>query len=177
MISSRKYRKHAPGTHVPRATFERIVRQAIRDLPGEYRQRLGNLAFVVEQRPTISQLRQTGLPTLYGLYVGLPLSHVAAPYSMSPNKIIIFQQPIEERSVDRDHLVEQVRSTVVHEIAHQFGISDARLRAIEAVHPTVLGRNPSFRPRAALSGREAAAEDCDGFLFLLSRAAATVPST
>jgi predicted Zn-dependent protease with MMP-like domain len=120
-----------PVIQVSRLRFERLVRRAVEGLPPDFRERLDNLDIVVERRPSQRRLRQGGVApgfTLLGLYQGIPQTHRGLGYSYAlPDRIIIFQEPIEARCQTEDELVEQVRATVVHEIAHHFGIDDARL--------------------------------------------------
>ncbi len=116
---------------LPRSEFEDLVRQAIDALPEEFLARLDNVDVVVEAEPTPEQLDRQSLDageTLFGLYEGVPLTERHESYGLvTPDKITIFQRPIEEVCDTLDELVEQVQSTVVHEIAHFFGIGDARL--------------------------------------------------
>ena len=120
--------------HVSRLRFESLVRRAVRGLPPQFRDRLMNLDVVVERRPSIRRLRQGGVGhgyTLLGLYVGVPQTRRGMGYTYAlPDRIIIFQEPIEQRSGSEEELVAHVRETVLHEIAHHFGIDDARLREI-----------------------------------------------
>jgi predicted Zn-dependent protease with MMP-like domain len=117
--------------HVSRPHFEGLVRRAINGLPPEFLDRLDNVDVVVERRPSPRRLRQGRLGrgyTLLGLYQGIPHTRRGMGYSYAlPDRIIIFQEPIEQRCDSEEALVEQVRATVVHEIAHHFGIDDARL--------------------------------------------------
>jgi predicted Zn-dependent protease with MMP-like domain len=116
---------------VPRARFESLVRQAIRSLPNEFRERLENLDVVVERRPSARRMHQGRIGrgyTLLGLYLGVPQTRRGQGYTYAlPDRIIIFQEPIEAICSTQEELVEQVRRTVVHEIAHHFGIDDERL--------------------------------------------------
>ncbi len=116
--------------------FEELVRQALEGLPEEIAQRMSNVDVEVQERPTPSQLGSTRVPaghTLLGLYQGVPLTRRTSGYHMvPPDRIIIFQRPLERASRGDDDLVERVRATVIHEVAHHFGISDERLREIEA---------------------------------------------
>ncbi len=118
-----------------RERFEELVRQALAGLPEEIAQRISNVDVEVQERPTARQLSSTGVPsghTLLGLYQGIPLTRRTSGYQMvAPDRIIIFQRPLELTSQDDDELVERVRATVVHEVAHHFGISDKRLSEIE----------------------------------------------
>ncbi len=120
------------GAAVERETFEELVRQAVATLPEEIAERMSNVDVEVQERPTDRQLRSLGVPsgqTLLGLYQGIPLTRRTSGYNLvSPDRIIIFQRPLELTSRGDDDLVERVRDTVVHEIAHHFGISDERLQ-------------------------------------------------
>jgi predicted Zn-dependent protease with MMP-like domain len=116
---------------VTRSRFERLVRQAVRALPEVFLDRLENLDVVVERRPSPRRLHQGRTQpgfTLLGLYLGVPHISRGSAYTYAlPDRIIIFQEPIEAICNTEDELVQQVRATVVHEIAHHFGIDDARL--------------------------------------------------
>ena len=117
-----------------RERFERLVVQAIESLPDEFRERLENIDVAVEEWPTRAQMINSGLSrgdTLLGLYDGVPLTWRGAHYGMVvPDKITIFQKPIESRCRNNAQVVAEVRSVVLHEIAHHFGISDARLEQL-----------------------------------------------
>lgn len=114
-----------------RRRFEALVRQALATLPPELRRLTDGVAIVVEDWPDAAGLAAAGLSseeTLFGLYVGVPLTERTSGYTMAlPDKIIIFQGPLEAWCRSYDELVQEVRTTVVHEVAHHFGISDARL--------------------------------------------------
>ena len=116
---------------IPRARFERLVRRAVDGLPPEFKQRLNNVDIIVEPRPRRAHLRSVGLGeghSLLGLYVGTPLTARTGDYHLRlPDRIIIFQEPVEAVSPDARALVAQVRQTVLHELAHHFGIDDDRL--------------------------------------------------
>ncbi len=119
-----------------RERFEELVRQALDGLPEEIAQRMSNVDVEVQEWPTPGQLASARVPsgrTLLGLYQGIPLTQRTSGYQMvPPDRIIIFQGPLERVALSDDDLVERVRDTVVHEVAHHFGISDARLREIES---------------------------------------------
>jgi len=116
--------------------FEALVRRALTLLPDEIAQRIDNVDVEVHDLPSAEQLRSTGVPkghTLLGLYVGVPLTRRTSGYNLAaPDRIIIFKRPLERMSRNEDDLVERVTATVIHEVAHHFGISDARLDEIEA---------------------------------------------
>jgi predicted Zn-dependent protease with MMP-like domain len=115
---------------MPRGRFLRLVRRALAGLPPPFRQRLSNIDIVIKRRPGPDDLREAGLSpgeTLYGLYAGVPLTERSEYGLVLPDKITIFQEPLERDFPDEAHLVEEVRKTVLHEIAHHFGISDEKL--------------------------------------------------
>lgn len=110
--------------------FEALVRQALDSLPGEFYERLQNVDVVVEEAPTREQLRTSALEeddTLLGLYEGVPLTARENYGFVLPDKITIFKRPIEEMCESPEEVVEEVRVTVMHEIAHHFGIDDHAL--------------------------------------------------
>jgi predicted Zn-dependent protease with MMP-like domain len=111
-----------------RARFARLVRNALADLPAEFRERIRNLEIVIEDEPTAEQRPANG--TLLGLYEGVPLTDRGAQEPYLPDRICIFRLPIERMTASPRRQAEIVRDTVVHEIAHHFGISDARLHEL-----------------------------------------------
>ena len=116
--------------------FEIHVREAIASIPDGLRRRLENVEVVVADWPSIEELESTGVPrgyTLYGLYSGVPLVDRTSGYHMVlPDRITIFQGPLEEAYQDPDELREEIRSTVIHEFAHHFGLSDDDLHRLGA---------------------------------------------
>ncbi len=114
--------------------FLRLIRQALAELPSPYRDWLDNVDVVVERRPRTHHLRTAGLgpgETIFGLYEGVPLTERASNYGLVlPDKITIFQEPLEQEFPDNADLVEEVRRTVLHELAHHFGISDEELERL-----------------------------------------------
>jgi predicted Zn-dependent protease with MMP-like domain len=104
--------------------FDRLVENAIKAIPYRFRRRLHNVAFVVEAEPP--------RPNLLGLYQGRPLPHrsVSDPFSM-PDRITIFQGTHERLARNRTHLQEMLIDTVWHEVAHYFGLDEARVRRAE----------------------------------------------
>ena len=110
--------------------FEDLVRRALDTLPGEFYERLQNVDVVVEDEPTQEQLQTGGVEegdTLLGLYEGVPLTARENYGFVLPDKITIFQRPIEEMCESPVEVVEEIRVTVMHEIAHHFGIDDHAL--------------------------------------------------
>jgi predicted Zn-dependent protease with MMP-like domain len=116
-------------------SFETLVLEALDGLPLEFARLLENLEIQIEQRPTHQHRRLVRLGpghTLYGLYQGVPLTERVGGDPMLPDLITIFQEPLERDFPHPDMLRAQVRRTILHEIAHFFGISDQRLRELDA---------------------------------------------
>ena len=117
-----------------RDTFEFLVAEAVRALPDEFQERLENIDVVVEDYPTPDQIRRAGVRrgyTLLGLYEGVPLTQRMSSYGLvPPDKITIFKRTIEEkcRSSSESEIKTEIRKVIQHEIAHHFGIDDARLK-------------------------------------------------
>ena len=106
-----------------------MVAQVLDRLPRQFREQLRNVEFVVERRPSAKLLRSEGLDprmdTLYGLYQGVPLpdrSSLDPP--LLPDKISIFAEPLLRDFTDPEELREEIRLTVLHEIAHYFGMDE-----------------------------------------------------
>ena len=112
-----------------------MVARALSNLPGEFRRRMDNIDVVVQDYPTSRQLAQVRLNhpmSLLGLYQGVPLTRRGGNYNMVlPDKVTIFQKPIERMCHSDEEIVREVRRVVIHEIAHHFGISDADLERLE----------------------------------------------
>lgn len=111
-----------------RARFARLVRNALAELPTEFRERIRNLEIVIEDEPSEDQMRDGA--TLLGLYEGVPLTARGYQEPYLPDRICIFRRPIERMTSSPRRQAVIVRDTVVHEIAHHFGISDARLEEL-----------------------------------------------
>ena len=102
-------------------TFEDHVRRALDSLPSGLRDAMSNVEIVVEEE-------NPGDPDIFGLYLGIPLPDRHDYAGVLPDKIAIYRRPLEEEfGDDPDLLVDEIRITVVHEIAHHFGIDDDRL--------------------------------------------------
>jgi len=118
-----------------REKFKSLVRNAIDKLPEEFISKLRNVDVIVEDRPAPNQVRRAGLgrgQTLLGLYEGVPQTRRGGHYGLvPPDRITIFQKPIEAICKDDNEVVVEIERVVKHEIAHHFGISDARLRQLE----------------------------------------------
>jgi predicted Zn-dependent protease with MMP-like domain len=111
-----------------RARFARLVRNALDELPAEFRERIRNLQILVEDEPSPDQVSRGH--TLLGLYEGVPLTSRGAYEPYLPDRICIFRGPIERMTASPRRQAEIVRDTVVHEVAHHFGISDERLHEL-----------------------------------------------
>jgi predicted Zn-dependent protease with MMP-like domain len=113
--------------------FEQLVAEALDSLPEEIQAWLDNVAVVIAERPTPEHRRQARLRrghTLFGLYVGVPKTHRGFTYGeIVPDKIIIFQRPIEQVCRTPERVRECVRQTVLHEIGHHFGMDEDQLRS------------------------------------------------
>jgi predicted Zn-dependent protease with MMP-like domain len=118
-----------------REKFEALVARAIYNLPPEYQHKLENVDIVVVDWPTPMQLRKVkqGHPTqLLGLYQGVPQTKRGRRYGLVlPDKISIFQKPIEAQCRFGDEIEAKIEEVVRHEIAHHFGLDDKTLRQIE----------------------------------------------
>ena len=117
-----------------RERFEQLVAKAVDSLPEELLDRMENLDIIVADRPTHEQLAILGEDpenTLLGLYEGVPLTERSMHYGLvMPDKITIFQQPIEAMCRSDTKIIAEIQRVVRHEIAHHFGISDARLEEL-----------------------------------------------
>jgi predicted Zn-dependent protease with MMP-like domain len=116
-----------------RSLFERAVERAIDALPPQLRPLLEELAIVIEDEPNARQRRENGLgpgDALYGLYEGTPPTEYASDWVPFPNKITLFRLPLEEDFPDPVDLVEEVRRTLVHELAHHAGFDERRLEEL-----------------------------------------------
>ena len=110
---------------MPRAEFEYLVSEALDGIPPELTALMRNVAILVEDDPP------PGDSELLGLYEGVPLTSRDSWYAgVLPDRILIFRNPTLRICETRDDVVEEVRITVVHEIAHHFGISDERLHEL-----------------------------------------------
>lgn len=110
--------------------FERLVDRALASIPSPFHESLDEVAVVIEDWPSDEQLVENDLDpddVLYGLYEGVPRTEWAADWSVTPNRITLFRVPLEEDFPDPDELAQEVRITVVHELAHHLGIDDERL--------------------------------------------------
>jgi predicted Zn-dependent protease with MMP-like domain len=117
-----------------RAQFIDLVREALRDVPEPFASHLRQIDIVVKRRPTPSDLDEADLgpdESMYGFYRGVPLTERDSGYNLvAPDIIDIYQEPLEEDFPDEEDLVDEIRVTVLHELAHFFGIDDDRLEEL-----------------------------------------------
>ncbi len=117
-----------------RKAFEKLIDEAIRDLPAEFREKLENVAVIVEDYPSEELVRQLGLSeddTLFGLYEGVPLTERGFfEQPMHPDRILIFQKAIEDECDSPEEIKQELKTTLVHEVAHFFGIDDDHLEEL-----------------------------------------------
>jgi len=118
---------------VDEGTFAELVADALDSLPEQFLESMVNVEVTIADWPSREDLEEAGLSprdksSLLGLYHGVPLTHRGSAYSALPDRITIYQRPIErEAGEDEVEIREQVRRTVIHEIAHYYGITDERL--------------------------------------------------
>jgi predicted Zn-dependent protease with MMP-like domain len=112
------------------ALFDAAIGRAIASLPAVYTDRLASVAIVVEDEPTAAQLQSVGAAGLFGLYQGVPRTRWGAESAPVASKITLFRGPLARVYRTPDRLARAVEDTLLHEIAHHFGIDDERLRAL-----------------------------------------------
>ncbi len=122
--------------HLPASDFERLVAEALDELPPYFQEKVNNIEVLIKLWPSKSDLKAADVPaghTLLGLYSGIPLTERTHNYGLvAPDTITLFQGPIEHSAESVEQIPEIVRHTVIHEFAHHFGISDDRLRELGA---------------------------------------------
>jgi len=118
-----------------RKAFERLVQDALATIPPNFREAMSNLAIVVEDEPSPDLLEEMEIEppdTLFGLYQGVPLTERRWDHGNAlPDRILLFQGPIERDSDDEDDLVVGIGETLIHEIGHYFGLSEEEIEDIE----------------------------------------------
>jgi predicted Zn-dependent protease with MMP-like domain len=120
---------------IDRETFERLVAEAIDELPADFRDRLENVDIVIEDWASPAVLAKAGRrhpAELLGFYEGVPQTKRTRYYGLVlPDKISLFRRPIEMRCRTPDEVAALVQHVLRHEIAHHFGIDDARLHELD----------------------------------------------
>jgi predicted Zn-dependent protease with MMP-like domain len=117
-----------------RAEFEQLVAEALDGIPAEFAHYLENVSVMIEEEPSPALLRELGLDprrdALYGLYQGTPLPARPHDFAGLPDRITVFSGPLLRDCTSRAELRRQIRATVVHEIAHFFGLDERRIRRL-----------------------------------------------
>jgi predicted Zn-dependent protease with MMP-like domain len=118
-----------------RRRFEALVDKALRRLPRKFKEKIANVAVVVEDWADDETLADVGIEppdTLYGLYRGVDLTRRDSAYgNVLPDTITIYQGPIEEDCADEAEMTDLIRETVIHEVGHYFGLDDETMHRIE----------------------------------------------
>jgi predicted Zn-dependent protease with MMP-like domain len=118
-----------------KSDFEQLVTEAVRGIPVRFRDHMRNVAIVVEDEPSPELLDEMEIDppdTLFGLYQGTPITERGWDYGNTlPDRIILFRGPLERESDDEDDLVIAIGETLIHEVGHYFGLSEAEIEAIE----------------------------------------------
>ena len=118
-----------------RREFERLVAEAVTLIPARFRREMKNLSIVVEDEPAAELLAEMGIEppdSLYGLYQGTPLTERTWGYGNAlPDRITLYQRPIEEDCEDEDEMRAVIGETLIHEVGHYFGLSEEEIEAIE----------------------------------------------
>ncbi len=108
------------------AEFDRIIKEAVEGLPDPIQSKLKNTVFLVQDEMTPQQREEFG-GDLLGLYHGLPYPDRGDGEPVFPDRITLFKNPIEDEAEDRDHMIEIIQDTVMHEIGHFLGLDDEDL--------------------------------------------------
>lgn len=118
-----------------RKRFERLVEEALRTIPARFRREIANVAVIVEDEPPPEVLEEMGIEppdTLFGLYQGTPLPERTWTHAPpEPDRISIYQRPIEDACDTEDDIVVTIAETVIHEFGHYFGLSEEEIEEIE----------------------------------------------
>ena len=118
-----------------RARFERLVEDALRGIPRQFRDAMQNVAVVVEDEPPRRVLEDMDMEpdeVLFGLYEGTPLPERGSSYgNVLPDRISIYQIPIEDNCEDDDEIRGCIAETVIHEFGHYFGMTEEEIGEVE----------------------------------------------
>ncbi len=121
--------------HLTREAFTRLVEEALTEIPRRFRAAMTNVAVVVEDEPSpqvLADLEMEPGESLFGLYQGTPLPERSWTHGNTlPDRISIYQRPIEEAAEDHEDIIVCVAETVIHEFGHYFGLSEEEIEAIE----------------------------------------------
>jgi len=133
---------------VSRPRFEELVAQALDRLPHRFAELMSNVMVQVQEEPDEATLVRLGLDpgrgTLFGLYTGVPLDRRGGWYgNVLPDVIVLYRQPLMAASRTADELIRRIQLTLLHEIGHHFGLSDAEMEEWEEEFDAI--RSPSER--------------------------------
>ena len=121
--------------NLTREQFTRLVEEALTEIPKRFRDEMRNVAVVVEDEPSphvLEDLEVEEGDSLYGLYQGIPLPERSWSHGNTlPDRISIYQRPIEEDCEDREDMIVCIAETVIHEFGHYFGLSEEEIEEIE----------------------------------------------
>ena len=118
---------------ISREQFQNLVLQALSDLPEDVRHSIQNVDVVVDDVASMHQIAGTGIENamdLLGLYEGIPLTERYGYDMVLPDKVTLFQKPIESICDTQEQMAEEISKTLIHEIAHHFGLDDDHLDRI-----------------------------------------------
>ena len=114
--------------------FQRLIDQALQELPGEHVKNIKNIAILYASEPTLEQRQELQLrndQTLLGLYEGTPLPQRQGMANLYPDRITLFKGPLTRRAMNERDLKEQIKHTLWHEIAHYYGLDHKRIHELE----------------------------------------------
>jgi len=120
--------------HVSDEEFQKLIDQALSELPGEHAKNITNVAILYEDRPTPQQrelLKLRDNQTLLGLYEGTPLAQRQGMTRLLPDKITLFREPLSYQANTLEELKEEIKHTLWHEIAHYYGLDHDRIHELE----------------------------------------------
>jgi len=118
-----------------REAFNRLVEEALQDIPRRFREEIKNVAIVVEDEPSPELLAEMEIEppdSLYGLYQGTPLPQRSWGHGNAlPDRVTLFQGTIEEDAEDHEDMIVSIAETLIHELGHYFGMSEEQIEEIE----------------------------------------------
>lgn len=118
-----------------RKRFDRLVAEAVQSIPPRFRDEMQNLSIVVDDEPDDDLLAEMGIEppdTLFGLYQGTPLPERSWSHGNTlPDRIVLFQGPIEDSCDSDDEVIVAIGETLIHEVGHYFGLSEEEIQEIE----------------------------------------------
>ena len=118
-----------------REAFNRLVEEALQDIPRRFREEIKNVAIVVEDEPSPELMAEMDIEppdSLYGLYQGTPLPERSWTHGNAlPDRVTLFQRTIEEDAEDLEDMIVSIAETLIHELGHYFGMSEEQIEEIE----------------------------------------------